>query len=132
MVNIVALLLCATSEETLYEQLPQYCLKRECATLGIRDVERFLLSKEWLKVMQPTPKRPAARDRKSLVLRVDVRALWGSQSLNCIIRVFNKGVSLADLFKALYFHSVLLFTIFRFSKSGPNTIILQIFIPLLL
>ena len=82
--------------------------------------------------MQPTPKGPAARDRKSLVLRVDVRALWRSQSLNCFIRVFNEGVSLADFFKALYVHTVLLFTIFRFSKSGPNTIMLQIFIPLLL
>ena len=33
--------------------------------------------------MQPTPKRPAARDRKSLVLRVDLRAVWRSKSLNC-------------------------------------------------
>ena len=59
MVNIVALLLSATNEETPYEQLltkegvPNPGNHRCCA--------RFLLSKEWLKVMQPTPKRPAAR-----------------------------------------------------------------------
>jgi len=104
MVNFVALLLSAINEETPYEQLLQYGLKRECATLGIRDVARVLLSKEWFKVMQLTPKRPAANDRKSLVLRVDVRALWSSKSLNCTsIRVFNKGVSLAEFLKLSIF-----------------------------
>ena len=83
--------------------------------------------------MQPTPKRPAARDRKSPVLRVDLRAVWRSKSLNrTSIWVFDKGVSLADLFKALYFHTVLMFTIFRFSKTGHNTMLLHIFIPFLM